>query len=100
MDNKSKREKNERLFKELNADLGSTISTTLEKAGKQPDGEPMKFMCECANRNCANMFEIKIEDYKQLSRNDNIFITIPGHEDVSMERIVAKHPHFYVVAKS
>jgi hypothetical protein len=100
MDNKGKREKNERLFKGLNADLVNTVNTVLEKTGKRLGDEPMKFICECANRNCTHMFEVKIEDYRQLSRDDKLFMVIPGHEDASMEEIVDKRTNFYVVIKA
>jgi hypothetical protein len=100
MDSISKREKNERLFKVLNADLVSTVSLALEKTGKQSADEPMNFICECGDRSCANMFKIKIADYRQLSRNNEIFMVIPGHEDATMENIVSKHAHYYVVQKT
>jgi hypothetical protein len=99
MDEKSKREKNERLFKGLNADIVNTVSAVLEKNGKRPNDESMKFICECASRRCVNTFEVKIADYKLLSRNEMLFMVIPGHENAS-EKIVAKRTNFYAVTKS
>jgi|1186.fasta_scaffold154180_3 hypothetical protein len=45
---------------------------------------PVPFICECANRACAEIVRLSIEGYEEVRDNPRLFFTAPGHEQLAL----------------
>jgi hypothetical protein len=78
--------RNEDFFRESN-------ELVLEE-GRRPD-----FVCECSRRGCVTRVVITRDEYEHVRERGNRFVLAPGHEDLSVEVIVERHPSYVVVEK-
>ena len=63
-------------------------------------GEPMTFLCECAEGACIDQIHIGLEEYRRVRQDPRRFIVAPGHDAPEMERVVERHPRYWVVEKA
>jgi hypothetical protein len=87
-----RRASNESIFREVNEEIASLGAT----AGR----EQIEIVCECATIGCSVPLVIGAEHYEAARREPEIFIVFPGHEDPSLERVVADHGDFLFVRKT
>jgi hypothetical protein len=80
------REVNERV-RELHDDLGPG------------DAALIQFVCECARIDCAERIDLTTEEYQYLRDDDRRFGICHGHEDPSIEHVVAQNERFTTVEK-
>jgi hypothetical protein len=59
----------------------------------------LQYYCECSDENCRLRIALKLSEYNELHQKNDLFVIIPGHEVVSVERIVARAPTYVVVQK-
>jgi hypothetical protein len=85
---------NEALFRDVNERIGD-ISADWEGAG----GETF-FVCECSHRDCTESIPVSQEVYERVREDGRRFIVFPGHEDASVESVVARFDAFVVVEKT
>jgi hypothetical protein len=81
----------EAIFREVN----EAIAQTAEKF----DSAEAEFVCECADPDCAHRVKATLDDYEQVRADGTHFLLVPGHEEPSVERIVARADGFHVVEK-
>lgn len=66
----------------------------------QVDGSfPLRIHCECANAGCEELVEIKKHKVREIHEVNSDFIVFPGHNDGSVEDIVERSKHYFVVRK-
>jgi hypothetical protein len=64
------------------------------------DGEPVAFICECADETCVEKVSLTIEQYDELRALPARFVVMPGHEATPLvERVVVRSAGFVVVRK-
>jgi hypothetical protein len=64
---------------------------------------PIPFVCECADRNCAEIVRLSFDEYEAIRQYPCRFFNISGHETTSVaaaaERIIAVAGELTVVEK-
>ena len=85
--------RNEALFREVNENIAQ-----LEK--RLPgETEVIPAICECARAGCTTQIEITPNAYASVRSHPDRFIVSPGHEETSVEHVVAECPGYLVVEK-
>ena len=84
---------NEALFREVNERVAEVAEQFL--AGETP----ANFSCECGDRACAEQIAMTLGEYEALRAKATRFAVAPGHEVPDIERVVARHPSYFVVEK-
>jgi hypothetical protein len=87
-------EKNEEAFKQHNERRAD-----LEEDGGCPRDEPVPFVCECDDPACARALELPLEEYEHAVGPPDQFVVLPGHEDLTVERVIEQKPSYLVVSK-
>jgi hypothetical protein len=84
---------NENLFREVNE--------RLKELGEAFEGitETAEFVCECADRLCTRRVEMTLGEYERVREKPTWFLTVPGHEDKTIERIVDENDRYLIVDK-
>jgi hypothetical protein len=94
---RERRARNEALFREVNERV-EEISNRL--SGFEDEQSTLTgFVCECSRESCTELIEITPARYEAVRSDPRRFIVLPGHEDLSVERVVEKHPGVFVVEK-
>ena len=96
---------NEVIFRQHN----ERIQQDLEKLAKAAKAEgnklaehsdlPLHFYCECSDETCTKRIVLKPSTYEKLHKNSSQFLIRPGHQAVSIERLVKAEPKYLVVEK-
>lgn len=81
---------NEALFRRLNEAI---------ERGRWPGEDDGSFRCECARRGCAQLLDVSRPQYEGVRAHPRRFIVVPGHEDPSVETVVASTACYFVVEK-
>lgn len=85
---------NEAIFREVNERIEG-----LSKLFRWSKREPLDLVCECKNATCAKRIEMSRADYQTLRSEETHFALYPGHADTEIERVIASHPGYEIVAK-
>jgi len=57
------------------------------------------FSCECADAECNEGIQLSIDDYTHLREDPRWFAVLPEHQRPDVERVVERHPHYWIVQK-
>jgi len=57
------------------------------------------FVCECGNLGCNAQVRISIPSYEAVRTDFDRFFVVPGHEIEEVDRVVERHPGYFVVVK-
>ncbi len=84
-----------------NENLFRAVNERLKELGEAFEGitERAEFVCECADRSCAQRIEMTLAEYERVRRKPTRFMTAPGHEDRSLEQIVDVNDRYVIVEK-
>jgi hypothetical protein len=63
------------------------------------DLSDINLVCECWIPSCTGTVRCRIEDYERLDRKGNMFLVLPGHEDLRVEDVVDQFDGYLVVRK-
>ena len=89
MDERERRlAQNEALFREAN------------ERTRRAAGYSTEFICECADRDCAALVALSLEEYETVRRDPKQFVVLPGHQIPDIEEIVLIDDDFLTVQKS
>jgi hypothetical protein len=86
---------NEALFREVNERVAEVAEHFLP--GETPTA--VNFSCECGDRACTEQIAMTLGEYEALRAKATRFAVAPGHEVPDIERVVARHPSYFVVEK-
>ena len=70
-----------------------------EEQEEDDHGEPMTFLCECAEGACIEQIHIDLEDYGRVRRDARRFVIAPEHDEPEIEWVVDRHADYWVVEK-
>jgi len=87
-------EKNEQAHKQHNERRAS-----LEEEAGVPRDDPVPFVCECDQPGCAKAIELRLDEYEQAVKPPDQFVVSPGHEDPSVENVIARRDGYVIVSK-
>ena len=86
---------NEGAFREANEKL--------ERSAKEivPAGDEslVPFLCECPRRECTQVVLLTLAEYEQVRAASVRGLAAPGHEDLSIEHVVAENERFLTTEK-
>lgn len=91
MNTHERRATTESLFRDVN----ERIAETAERF----DADSTDFVCECADPECTERVESRLEEYEEVRAEPTTFLIAPGHEHPDIERVVEKRGRFQVVEK-
>lgn len=63
------------------------------------DSELVPFLCECSQRNCVQVVLVRLSEYEQVRAGPRFGLAALGHEDLSIERVVARNDRFVTTEK-
>ena len=96
---KSRRAKNETLFREVNERV-EEVTTGLRAVGfGEDEGVLIGFVCECGQEDCSEQLEVRHAQYELVRSDARRFVVLPGHENPDIERVVDRQGHYFVVEK-
>ncbi len=84
---------NEGWFRDLNERLERRA------AGDATIADRFEIVCECSREECTERITISFADYERVRIDARTFIVLPGHADLSCERIVSRRESYNVVEK-
>jgi hypothetical protein len=84
--------RNEEVFRGVNERID-------EGAEKHRVEGPLPFHCECVDASCVEKLPISAGEYERVVEQRFCFVVIPGHESTAVERVVERHPDYFVVEK-
>jgi hypothetical protein len=82
---------NEAVFREVNEQI--------EDVARRFDVNALDLICECGNPLCIERIAMSRNDYEQVRADPLQFAMAPGHEDESVERVIARDKSFHLVRK-
>jgi hypothetical protein len=81
--------RNEALFREVNERIEDVAQ----------DAETLILMCECGDLECRETLDMAPTEYEGVRGEGDLFLIIPAHQDLSLERVVKRGAGFLVVEK-
>ncbi|CAN5164188.1 hypothetical protein BH09PAT3_BH09PAT3_3360 [soil metagenome] len=89
---------NEAVFRKWNESIHGLDKDNKATSSFNPS-QKSKFLCECADENCAETITLNYEDYGNIHKKRDEFVIIPGHEVALVESVVLERPSYLVVRK-
>lgn len=59
----------------------------------------LHFYCECSDENCTQRIQLTLGAYNKLHKDRSTFTIACGHDVPSIEKVIDKQPHYWVVKK-
>ena len=81
----------EAIFREVNEAIARTAESF--------EAEEADFVCECADPDCAHRVTASLESYERVRSDGTHFLLVPGHDEPTVERVVARTQAYWVVEK-
>jgi hypothetical protein len=82
---------NETLFREVNE--------RIEDVAQNFDLNAVDLICECGNPSCGARLVMSRDEYEQVRADPLQFAMAPGHEDASVESVIAREKTYHLVRK-
>ena len=86
--------KNEALFRAIN----ERIRDAANRFGD--DDHAYEFLCECCNQDCIERISLTLSEYEHVREEGRRFLLAPGHDDRTVENVVAVAEDHLVVEKT
>jgi hypothetical protein len=90
--------RNEALFRELNERVRE-IEEALTARGVAEPSTYGEYFCECGRDDCTEKVRLTHEEYERVRSHPLHFAIVPGHEILSVERVVDTTDRFATVEK-
>jgi hypothetical protein len=86
----------------LNEALARDVNEVVEQVAGDwfGAGEPIEFRCECIDPGCSAAVRITRSEYLGVRESGRRFVVAPGHEDESVEVVVARVRGYPLVEKT
>jgi hypothetical protein len=86
---------NEGTFREANERLSADARRIV---GSDRD-QPVPFLCECPRRDCTQIVLLTLAEYEHVRAQPRQGLVKPGHEDLSIERVIEENDRFKLTEK-
>ena len=87
--------RNEAIFREMNEKLEQKAQMLVDPR----DVERVPFLCECPQLDCVAVATLTLREYETVRTNGLRGLAVPGHQDLSVERVVAENERFVTTEK-
>jgi len=91
MNDKVKRAQTEALFRDVNERIA--------ESAQRFEADSTSFVCECADPSCTERLHATLDEYEEVRADGTTFMTMPGHVDEDIERVVADRGGFQIIEK-
>jgi hypothetical protein len=76
------------------------VNERIAESAERFEADEAMFVCECADQACTERVGATLEKYEQVRAHLDRFLLVRGHEDTSVERVVAQpRPRVAIVKK-
>ena len=90
----------DRLVKNEEAARGyNSRRAALEESAGCDEDEPVPFLCECGDRECAATVVASLDEFIEAHAKPNRFVVRPGHVYPEVERVVGERDEYWLVEK-
>ena len=86
---------NEAVFREMNERLEQKARNLIDPR----DVARVPFLCECPTLDCTEVAMLSLPEYETVRENVLRALAVLGHEDLSVERVVAANERFLTTEK-
>jgi hypothetical protein len=83
--------RNQAIFREVNQRLREIASRPADLTD---------YLCECSEVGCAATVELDNGEYEAVRSLPNVFVIVPGHERLEVERVLEDNDRFMLVEKT
>jgi len=90
--------RNEELMEQLNRRIERTLGEIRDEEDEDADA-PIAFLCECSQLDCRDRIHMAPSRFDRIHRDPDLFIVIPGHEILEVERVVDQEGDALIVRK-
>jgi hypothetical protein len=66
---------------------------------RHEEGEPERYMCECADADCREKIELTYSQYEYVRSDSRWFVVVPGHEVPDVETVIDRHEGWNLIEK-
>lgn len=88
----------ERLAK--NESLFRAVNERLDELGEAASwSKTTDYLCECSDTTCIETIELTNDEYERARSRPTVFMLIPGHQRLEIERVIEENEHFLLVEK-
>ena len=87
--------RNEAIFRDMNEKLEQKARELVDPR----DVERVPFLCECPKLDCLEVATLTLREYETVRTNGLRGLAVPGHEDLTVERVVAANERFVTTEK-
>jgi hypothetical protein len=77
---------------------GRRVNEAIEPGGEASPAQAI-FVCECGYPDCNATVELSRAEYEEVRTDFDRFLVVPGHEIEEVDRVVERHPGYFVVVK-
>jgi hypothetical protein len=88
-----RRAQNEAKFRTLNEEIKRL------EGDQGSGGRVVDLVCECSSTACMKVVPVPRDEYETVRACSTWFLVAPGHEDLGIEGVVARHEQYVVVEK-
>lgn len=89
-----KKAQNEAAFRDSNEKIGRHAQVLVSDEGAR-----IPFLCECTRRECTQVVRLTLAEYGDVRAKGDQGLVLPGHEDSSVERVIARQEGYFVTQK-
>lgn len=75
------------------------VNERIAEAAERFEARDATFVCECADRECADRVEAPLDEYERVREEPARFLIAPGHEERAVERTVRRAARYRIVEK-
>ncbi len=88
----------ERLAK--NESLFRAVNERLDEIGEAvPWSKTTDYLCECSDTTCIETVELTNDEYERARSRPTVFMLVPGHQRLEIERVIEENERFLLVEK-
>ena len=80
--------RNQHLFREVNERLREIAD---------PEADRTDYICECGALDCTERVELDEREYDAVRSMPDVFLVVPGHHRLEVERVIVERERFIVV---
>jgi hypothetical protein len=75
------------------------VNERIQDVAGRFDMNALDLLCECGNPSCVERISMSRNEYEQVRADPSQFAMTPGHEDASVETVIAREKTFHLVRK-
>ena len=83
-----------------NESLFRGVNERIDQIGAAaPWSETTDYVCECSETACFKTIELTKDEYERARSRPTVFMLVPGHQRLEIERVIEENERFLLVEK-